>query len=319
MLEFHTDSFMPRPTAKSPRPRPQPAPAPSPEEVDPVWLIKALAATIGVAILCGYLVLCLLFYQGQWQLVLHPARTSAAPASIGGAPYQFLHFGPDDSAIPQLTGWWIPAVPNAPYANTTVLFLPSGEGSAANSIPTLSALHALGLNIFAFDYRGYGQSTRIHPNQQRMIHDASSAWQYLTNSRAIAADHIVLYGVGVGASLAANLAAMHPAVPALILDSPYTDLLDATRRDPRASLIPTSLLFHEDFPLAVPLQTLRTPKLLLSTTKSSAAYRTAADPKTTAQFAAPTDPAYAQAITHFLNRYLTHPTQAVPSSAPTIN
>jgi pimeloyl-ACP methyl ester carboxylesterase len=315
MLEFDTQPFMPRPTAKSPKHRPQPTS--TSEEVDPLWLIKALAATIGAAILCGYIALCLLFYQGQWQLVLHPARTSAAPQSIGGAPYQFLHFGPDESAIPQLTGWWIPAIPNAPYANTTILFLPAGDGSLANSIPTLSALHSIGLNIFAFDYRGYGQSANTHPNQEKMTHDAGSAWQYLTNSRAIPANHVILYGVGAGASLAANLAAAHPVIPALILDSPHTDLLEAARRDPRSGLIPTGLLFHENFPLAVPLQTLHTPKLLLSTSKFAAAYNTAADPKTAAEFTAPTDARYTQAITHFLNQYITQSTQPIPSPSPT--
>ncbi len=314
MLEFHTDLFMPRPAAKSPRHPPQPKPAP--EEIDPVWLVKAIAATVVVAAVCAYLALCLLFYQGQWQLVLHPARTATAPASIGGAPYQLLHFGPDESAIPQLTGWWIPAIPNAPYAKTTILFLPPGDGSLANSIPTLSALHALGLNIFAFDYRGYGQSADSHPNQQKMTHDVSSAWQYLTNSRAIPANDIIPYGVGAGASLAASLAAANPAIPALILDSPYTDLLDIARRDPRSNFVPAGLLFHEDFPLAAPLRTLRTPKLLLSTTKFPAAYRTAAEPKTIAQFTAPSDTLYTQAITHFLNQHIPPSTQLAPSSAP---
>ncbi|HEV2709784.1 MAG TPA: alpha/beta hydrolase [Edaphobacter sp.] len=305
---------MPRPAAKSPRHPPQPAP--QPEEVDPIWLVKALAATVGVAAVCAYLALCLLFYQGQWQLVLHPARTTAAPASIGGAPYQLLHFGPDESAIPQLTGWWIPATPNAPYVKTTILFLPAGDGSLANSLPTLSVLHNLGLNIFAFDYRGYGQSANSHPNQQKMTHDVGSAWQYLTSSRAIPADHIILYGVGTGASLAAGLAAAHPAIPALILDSPYTDLLDIARRDPRAGLVPAGLLFHENFPLAAPLGTLRTPKLLLSTTKFPAAYSTASDPKIIAEFTTPTDIRYTQAISRFLNQYIAPSTQLAPSSAP---
>jgi pimeloyl-ACP methyl ester carboxylesterase len=305
---------MPRPTAKTPKPRPQPAPPP--EAVDPIWLIKAIAATVGVAILCGYLALCLLFYQGQWQLVLHPTRTSTAPASIDGAPYQLLHFGPDDSAIPQLTGWWIPAAPQARYADTTILFLAPGDGSLANTIPTLSALHTLGLNIFAFDYRGYGQSANTHPNQQKMTNDADSAWQYLTNSKTIPANHIIPYGIGAGASLAASLATTHPAIPALILDSPYTDLLEAARHDSRSGLIPTGLLFHENFPLAAPLKTLRTPKLLLSTTKSPTAYSTAADPKTTAEFTTPADPLYTQAIVRFLNQYIAQSPQLVPSPAP---
>lgn len=272
-----------------------------------MWLVKAIAGTIGVALICGYLALCLLFYQGQWQLVLHPARTSAAPPSINGAPYKLIHFGPDDSAIPQLTGWWIPAAPHARHANTTILFLPPGDGSLAASLSTLSALHAIGLNIFAFDYRGYGQSASTHPNQQKMTHDAESAWLYLTGSRSIPTNQIIPYGVGTGASLAANLAADHPVIPALILDSPHTDLLATARRDPRSSLLPVGLLFHEDFALAQPLKTLHTPKLLLSTPKSQDqipdAYRTAADPKITVEFTDPSQAIYAQTIARFLDQY----------------
>ena len=253
---------MPRPTPKPSRQRPQPSSQPEP--VDPIWLLKALAGVILLASICGYLAICLLFYQGQWQLVLHPVRTTTAPKSIDGAPYQLIHFGPDQTAIPQLAGWWIPAPPEGRYANATILFLPGGDGSLADSIPTLSNLHALGINVFAFDYRGYGQSADTHPNEQRMMQDAESAWRYLTGSRDIPANQLIPYGTGVGASLAAHLAAAHPAVPAFILDSPHADLLAVARHDPRSSLVPVSLLFHENFPLAEPLKTLHTPKLLLS-------------------------------------------------------
>jgi Lysophospholipase len=281
-----------------------------------MWLLKAGAATVAAAALCGYLALCLLFYQGQWQLVLHPVHTSSAPASIDGTPYQLLHFGPGDSAVPQLVGWWIPATPSARYATTTLLFLPPGDGSLANSIPTLAALHRLGINVFAFDYRGYGQSAKTHPNQQKMAQDAESAWTYLTASRHIPANQIIPYGAGVGASLAAALAANHPAVPALILDAPYTDLLATAERDPRSSLLPTSLLFHEDFPLAAPLKILHTPKLLLShSSVEPAAYRTAASPKITAEITAPTDPLYPPTLTRFLDQY-TQGSPAVLSPTP---
>ncbi|MEO6982397.1 MAG: alpha/beta fold hydrolase, partial [Edaphobacter sp.] len=253
------------------------------------------------------------------QIVLHPSRTTAAPPSIDGAAFQVIHFGPDDSAIPQLTGWWIPSAPNAHYANTTILFLPSGDGSLANSIPTLSALHALGVNIFAFDYRGYGQSAPAPPNQQHMLVDAEAAWQYLTASRHIPAQQILLYGTGVGASLATHLAITHPSTPALILDSPHADLLDVALRDRRSRFVPARLLFHEHFPLAAPLSTLRTPKLLISyataSGKSPAAFRTASDPKITVELTSPSEPLYTQALTRFLDQYL--PLAPAPELVPT--
>ncbi|WP_353068827.1 alpha/beta fold hydrolase [Tunturibacter empetritectus] len=323
---------MPRPTPK-PSQRTPPTTA-QPEVVSPLWLVKAIALTIIAALGCGYLTLCLLFYQGQWQLVLHPTRTSAAPTSIAGIPYELIRFGPDESAIPQLTGWWIPSSPNVRYAHSTILFLPGADGSLANSIPTLASLHNLGLNVFAFDYRGYGQSATTRPSQQNMAHDADSAWQYLTNSRAIPAQQIILYGTGVGASLATQLAANHTTIPALILDDPHADLLPQAQRDPRARLLPVRLLFHEQFPLAAPLSTLKTPKLLLSpSTSPNQSFRTAADPKLTVELPFPELPTpelpspssslYTQSLTRFLDQYLTHdlspaPTQQlVPSPAPT--
>jgi hypothetical protein len=304
--KVHTEAFMSRIAPKPPKRRPQ-SPAP-PETVDPAWLVKAIAGAVLVALVCGYLALCLLFYQGQWQIVLHPARTTTAPQLIDGAPFQVIHFGPDETAIPQLTGWWIPAPPNGRYATATVLLLPGGDGSLADSLPTLSALHHLGINVFAFDYRGYGQSAKTHPNQEKMLHDADSAWQYLTGSRAIPGRQIIPYGVGVGASIAAHLAGIHHEIPALILDSPHTDLLEIAKRDPRSGLLPLGLLFNEDFPLVGPLKSLRTPKLLLSNAtspdKSLDAYRTAAEPKAMIEFASPTETLYQQNVTKFLDQHL---------------
>jgi uncharacterized protein len=306
---------MPRSTPKPNNRKQQPAHF---EAVDPAWLLKALAFTVLAALLCGYLTFCLLFYQGQWQLVLHPTRTTASPQSIAGIPYDLIHFGPDESAVPQLTGWWIPSAPGGRYANSTVLLLPGSEGSLADTIPTLASLHNLGTNVFAFDYRGYGQSAPTRPNQQNMAHDAESAWRYLNVSRAIPSQQIVLYGTGVGASLATQLAANH-ASPALILDSPHADLLDTARQDRRSNLIPVRLLFHERFPLAEPLSTLQTPKLLLSRTASPAkAFRTAADPKRTVELAAPSEALYQQSLTRFLDEYVAPAPipQLVPSPTP---
>jgi hypothetical protein len=40
------------------------------EVVDPIWLVKALALSLVAALICVYATLCLLVYQGEWQLVL---------------------------------------------------------------------------------------------------------------------------------------------------------------------------------------------------------------------------------------------------------
>jgi pimeloyl-ACP methyl ester carboxylesterase len=299
-----------------PRPTPSPSKRTRPnatEDIDPRWLLKAGGLTLLAALLCGYLTLCWLFDQGQWQLVLHPARTAASQPPVAGS--ELIHFAPDESATPQLTAWSIPAAPNARYSHATILLLPSGDGSLADDTALLATLHDLGLNIFALDYRGYGQSAATHPRQRNMTEDTESAYRYLTVSLHLKTTQIIPYGIGVGASLATQLAATHPEIPAIILESPYTDLLNTARHDARSSLLPTSLLFHEDFPLATPLSTLRTPKLLLSSGEKSPAFKTAADPKITVEFnpAAPqpeSGAAPTESIARFLDQYL-------PANQPT--
>ncbi|MDQ2834390.1 MAG: alpha/beta hydrolase [Acidobacteriota bacterium] len=312
---------MPRSTSRTASNKSQsqhlrPASSP-PEVVDPIWLLKAVGLALVAALICAYLTLCLLFYQGQWQVVLHPTRTSSGPPSISGIPYELIHFAPDESAVPQLTGWWIPAAPAAPYVQSSILFLPGADGSLANSIPTLATLHKLGINIFAFDYRGYGQSAPAHPNQQKMIRDAESAFLYLATSRSMSPSHIVLYGANIGAPLAVQLASTHPDVPAVILDDPYSDLLPVAEHDPRASILPVRLLFRERFPLAEPLSHLHTPKLLLSRCMSAnRIFATAADPKETVQLATDNVSLFSRSVTQFLNQYLPPPSPRPPVTSP---
>src|ERR1700748_1053451 len=94
--------LMPAPPKRNSSSRPQPPPRDTtPELVDPRWVLKALAVVLAVAFLCAWGTLCLLWYQGQWQLVLHPSRTIATtPASVG---VQFIpvRFGTDVTGQPQ--------------------------------------------------------------------------------------------------------------------------------------------------------------------------------------------------------------------------
>lgn len=314
------------PKSSQKKPAPQPPqyrnhpprpPAGPPEVVDPMWLLKALAMLIVAALVCGYGTLCLLLYQGQWQLVLHPKQTAGHPAEIAGTPVEFLRFGPDESAIPQRTGWSIPAGAGARYAGTTVLFLPAGDGSLADDLPALTALHEIGVNVFAIDYRGYGQSAAVHPNEQRMTEDAASAWQFLTTSRGVAERQIIPYGVGLGTSVAVALASNHAGVPAIILDRPAQDPLQTILSDPRTSMLPVRLLLQEHFPLAEPLATLKTPKLLLSAGPMEASFAKAAPPKVSVSLQEPrSEDLYKKSLTRFLDQYVpgTMPTMPVPTA-----
>ncbi len=276
----------------------------APETIDPKWLLKAFSLVVAVALLFGYATLCLLFSQGQWQLVLHPgpARSGSPPANA-----QQIRFAPDATAIPQLTGWWIPAAADAPYRQFTLLYLRGADGSLSDDTATLDSLHAAGLNVLAFNYRGYPVTAGRHPTAEQMTEDTEAAWQYLNTDIHLRPQTIVPYGVGVGASLAVHLSLQHQQIPALILDQPRGDLLDLARRAPQGYLLPVTLLFHERFPLTIPLSTLVTPKLILSRgpAEASTLGQAAADPKFTVALPPGSSPAAFQTtLSRFLDQYL---------------
>lgn len=276
------------------------------ETVEGRWLLKAFAGVIVAALLCTYATLCALFYRGQWQIILHPVRTP------GAVPDNFIRFSPEDTGQPQLVGEWLPAITNNRYSQLTVLFFPGGDGTSATFSEPQTALREIGLNVFTFDYRGYGRSANTHPSQARMTQDSEAAWSYLISTRKVPAETIIPYGVGVGASLAANLTAAHREIPAVMVDSPYTDLSQVIRHDPRFRFLPVGLLFHEDFPLRSPLAGLQRPKLLITHDHSSEpeAYRAAAAPKITVSLPTSSGPLFTNAVTRFFD-------QSVRVSLPT--
>lgn len=244
-------------------------PQPPPEVIDPVWLAKAVGLSLVAALLCGYATLCLLFYQGEWQLILHPSRIVDRTPASAGLGYQDVHFDAADSGQPRLTAWWIPEEPQAGfqprYAAFTVLYLHDGSGSLSNTVPTLALLHRAGLNVFAIDYRGFGaSSSSAHPSEALMVQDAAAALEYLTSTLHIPTRDIIPYGVGLGASLAVRLARDHADLPAVILDNPDPDPASTAAAVKPSRVIPVRLLYGNSFDIAKPISGLATPKLLIS-------------------------------------------------------
>src|SRR5271154_2695056 len=101
------------------------------------WLLKALAVTLGAIMLLAWLTLCLLYWQGSWQLLYHPkAAITRTPASAG-LNYEPVRFATTETGATQLTGWWIPNQD----ARFTVLYLHGADGNLSDTVDTLTALH----------------------------------------------------------------------------------------------------------------------------------------------------------------------------------
>jgi len=232
-----------------------------PQLVSGRWLLAAVCGTIAAAAFCGWLGLCLLFWQGSWQLLYHPAAAIArTPASVGLA-FDPVTFAVTDTGVPRLKGWWIPAAEGARLARFTVIYLHGQDGNLADTVDALVRLHGVGVNVLAFDYRGYGASQFARPSERNWRQDADWAVDYLTGTRQIAAGTIVLDGTGLGANLALEVAAEHSELAGVVVDSPIDDPARAIFKDARARLVPARLLVRDRYDLNAAAAALRVPML----------------------------------------------------------
>jgi pimeloyl-ACP methyl ester carboxylesterase len=252
----------------------KPAPArAAPIMVSGRWILGALIVVIFAAVLCTWGSLCLLFWQGAWQFLYRPTAAVARTPEAAGLDFSPVDFATNDAGETLIHGWWIPARAGATKkgsaagaqdgrpAHYTVLYLHGNVGNLGDCVAELAAIHKDGVDILAFDYRGYGQSKFIHPSEAHWREDADWALDYLTDERHVRAKSVILVGSGLGADLALEVAAAHPELAGVVLDSPLASPVDAVFKDSRAQWVPAHRLFRDRYEMGAPAESLRIPCL----------------------------------------------------------
>ncbi|MES2222254.1 MAG: alpha/beta hydrolase [Acidobacteriota bacterium] len=240
------------------------------EVVSGRWLVKAILGVLAAAGVALYLTVCLLFYQGQWQFTFFVPKTvepsAATVAANSGLPITDARFDTTEEGVQRLDGWWIPSSSSATrFSHFAVLFCPNGHTDLRDNVEALKAFHALGVNVFAFDYQGFGNSHAGHPSQNQAYSNGAAALDYLTGLRHIPADHIVMYGARLGAAVAVHVAQNSPNIGGLILEDPQPSLTAEVKREQHIHLLPMWLVFQDRFDISAIVPTLKMPKLILST------------------------------------------------------
>jgi|GEM_PF-271111 len=172
------------------------------------------------------LIAAVLLLAGWWWIrrttvaqLYDPTRGLGACPEDAGIEFEEVPFIADDMA--RLYGWWVPKED----AIGTIICLHGKSGNLSQRMPWVEDLHRLPVNLFLFDYRGFGVS-RGRPTERGLYRDARAAFEvvrgYYDN-----ADHppVVVFGRSLGGAVATQMA-IDKEVAGLVIENTFTNLVD---------------------------------------------------------------------------------------------
>lgn len=145
-------------------------------------------------------------------------RAYAAPADSLKLPYRLVTITTEDSV--RLSAWIVPAA--KPDSNGMWILLCHGQTGnlATTTRPEYYAdARSTGVNILAFDWRGFGTSTG-EPSEEGLYRDATAAYQYLRDSLGVPPERIIIFGHSLGTAPAIELATRVPAAGLIVEGAP---------------------------------------------------------------------------------------------------
>ena len=149
--------------------------------------------------------------------VYFPESAIARTPSDIDLDYDDVFFSTSDGV--RLNGWFVPG-----KSEMTLLWFHGNAGNISHRLDNILLLHRrLGVNVFIFDYRGYGRSEG-RASEHGIYLDAEAAIEYVVSRGDVNPEkELLLFGRSLGASVAVEMATRHQA-RALILESAFTSI-----------------------------------------------------------------------------------------------
>ena len=207
-------------------------------------------------------------FSGTWEnkIIFHP---SIYPDGMWnpetyGLPVEDVHFQSDDGV--KLHGWFVKGE-GADDRNerSTLLWFHGNAGNLSHRLDKILLLRKLGLNVFIFDYRGYGKSEG-QPDEQGLYHDSIAAYHTLVESRNVRPETLFLFGQSLGGACAVEVALQHP-VAGLILEATFTSVEEMAEL--MFPVLPVRFLVHSKFNSIDKVPLLSIPKLFIHGSQDS--------------------------------------------------
>ena len=244
--------------------------------------------------------------------IYYPTKEIILTPTNAGLKYEDVVFTTENDL--RLNGWFIPSQ----NPRGSLIFCHGNAGNISHRIEIIEIFNKLNLNVFIFDYRGYGKS-QGSPSEQGLYQDAQAAYKYLLSRRDIDKEAIVVYGKSIGANVAIDLASKVNAA-ALISESGFTSAYEMGRR--LFPYLPIKWIITTKFDALAKIKDITTPKLIIHSRDDEIIpfklgrrlFEAAAEPKEFYQMQGTHNEAvflakqeYSLNLDHFLSKYLAHP------------
>ena len=174
-------------------------------------------------------------------------------------PYEQIEMaGEDGLREPSFRAWVLPApAASAPW----VVFLHGNDSNIASRMNILHCerLRALGLNVIAPEYRGFGGLAGV-PTEGGVAEDARRAYDYLRVRKGVDPTRIVIYGWSLGSAIAVTLAS-HVDEAAVVLEGAPSSVVSMGQH--QYPMFPVRFIIKNPFESILRVKEVRAPMLFL--------------------------------------------------------
>ena len=259
---------------------------------------------------------CIVLYCAAvaWLMWHESAIVFAAPRELGArrpaAPFEQIELPRDDQA--RQFAW---AMRSRADGDTRpwILYLHGNSSTIAHRMNIVHYEHfrALGLNMFAPEYRGFAGLDGV-PTERSLDVDARVAYDYVRSTLHVPPERIIIYGWSLGSAVAVDLAS-HVDESALILEGAPASLVAVGQR--LYPFMPIGLVMRNPFESITKIRDVDSPVLFLHSREDEVIpfeegrrlYDAAQPPKTFVEvrgghvYASERDPQFFPAIREFLS------------------
>jgi fermentation-respiration switch protein FrsA (DUF1100 family) len=191
----------------------------------------------------------------QDRLIYFPGQERPDAALVGHPAVEAIEVATADGL--RLLAW---QAPPATATSPVLLYLHGNGGTLAHRAGRMRDFLHLGWGVVMVEYRGYGGNPG-QPSEDGLAADARAGLEAI-QAMGIPAWRTVLWGESLGTGVVVRLAAERPAaVGALILESPFTSLLDMARR--HYPWAPARLLLRDRYDSLSRIGAVQAPVLIL--------------------------------------------------------